>query len=207
MPIKVAIVEDDKRVRESLAILIDGASDMCCFGTYADAERALEQMPVRWPDVVLMDINLPKMSGIDCVALLKEARPALHIIMLTVYMDDQQIFRSLKRGASGYLLKKTPPAKILEAIAEVSSGGAPMSNAIARKVVQYFQEINSTTTIEALTDREREVLDHLVKGYRNKEIADLMRISLDTVRTHLRNTYHKLQVSSRSGAVASYLNK
>src|ERR1035438_7215356 len=156
MSIKVAIIEDDKRVRENFAVLIDGADGFRCVGTYANAERALKQMPGKWPDVVLMDINLPNMSGIDCVARLKEVRPTLQIIMLTVYMDDDQIFRSLKNGANGYLLKKTPPAKILEAIADVCSGGAPMSNAIARKVVQHFQDIKSAAGIENLTEREGE---------------------------------------------------
>ncbi len=207
MLIKVAIVEDDARVREGLAILIDGTPSFRCAGSFESAERALAELPANWPDVVLMDINLPKMSGIDCVSRLKAARPELQIIMLTVYNDADQIFSSLQRGASGYLLKKTPPAKILQAIEEVCAGGAPMSSAIARRVIQHFQEIPPVPDIQGLTEREKGILDHLVKGLQNKEIADLLGVSLETVRSHLRKIYDKLQVHSRSGAVAKYLGR
>src|SRR5438128_553915 len=143
--IKVAIVEDESGIRESLAILINGAGGFRCIATYPNAEVALKQMPREWPDVVLMDINLPNMSGIECVAKLKEIKPALHVIMLTICADDDEIFNSLKNGASGYLLKKTPPSEILDAIAEVHKGGAPMSSAIALKVVRYFQQKQTAT--------------------------------------------------------------
>lgn len=207
MPIKVAIVEDDARVRESLAVLVGGASEFRLAGAYPNAEVALKQIPQDWPDVVLMDINLPNLSGIECVARLKEAKPALQVIMLTAYSNDDQIFQSLKRGANGYLLKKTPPAKILEAIVEVQSGGAPMSTAIARKVIQHFQEVKPAGDLDSITDREKEILDHLVKGYRNKEIADMLNVGLETVRSHLRNIYHKLHVTSRTEAVVKYLKQ
>jgi len=203
--IKVAIVEDDKRVRDGLAFLIGSSTEFQCVGTYPNAEAALKLIPLNWPDVVLMDINLPEMSGIDCVGRLKQMNPKLHVIMLTAYANDGQIFQSLKHGASGYLLKKSAPAKILEAITDVLSGGAPMSNLIARKVIQHFQELELPSQLEALTPRENELLDYLVKGYRNKEIADLLGVGLETIRTHLRNIYQKLQVTSRTEAVVKYL--
>ena len=207
-PITVAIVEDDKRVRDGLAFLIGSSAGFQCVGTYPYAEAALKQIPWNWPDVVLMDINLPEMSGIDCVGRLKQMNPKLHVIMLTAYANDGQIFQSLKRGASGYLLKKSAPAKILEAITDVLSGGAPMSNLIARKVIQHFQELEEVPDqMEALTPRENELLDYLVKGYRNKEIADLLGVGLETIRTHLRNIYQKLHVTSRTEAVVKYLGE
>jgi DNA-binding NarL/FixJ family response regulator len=206
MPIKVAIVEDDTRIRESLAVLLNGSDEFSCAGAYPNAEAALKQMPQQWPDVVLMDINLPGMSGIECVAKLKELRPALHIIMLTICADDEEIFDSLRKGASGYLIKKTPPAKILEAIADVHSGGAPMSSAIARRVVQYMrQEPASPGKPENLSKREYEILGYLAKGYQYKEIADVLSISLLTVSTHIKNIYEKLHVHSRTEAVVKFL--
>lgn len=203
--IKVAIVEDDARVRESLQVLLDGCGGFRCVGTFANGALALEGIPQNWPDVVLMDINLPKLSGIECVGHLKQRRPQLLILMLTAYADDEQIFQSLKRGASGYLLKKTPPSKILEAIADVHAGGAPMSNFIARRVVQHFQALETPGELEGLTPREKEILSCLVKGLRNKEIADTMGVSAETIRAHLRNIYEKLHVTSRTEAVVKFL--
>jgi DNA-binding NarL/FixJ family response regulator len=207
MPIKVALVEDDGGVRENLAALVGSKKDFLCTGAYANAELALRQMPNNWPDVVLMDINLPNMSGIELVAKLKEQRPTLQVIMLTVYGDHEQIFNSLKRGASGYLLKKTPPAKILEAIRDVQSGGAPMSNAIARQVVQYFQKSPPAGQTESLTKREHEILACLAQGQQYKEIADSLSISLETVRAHVRHIYEKLHVRSRTEAVVKFLGQ
>jgi DNA-binding NarL/FixJ family response regulator len=203
-PIKVSIVEDDKRVREGLEILINGSADLRCIRTFPNAESALKQIPHDWPDVALMDINLPNMSGIDLVARLKQMRPQLHVIMLTAYANDDQIFDSLKRGASGYLLKKTPPARILEAIVDVHGGGAPMTNSIALKVIQHFQHMEASQEVEKLTDRECQILDLLVKGLRNKEIADQLGVGVETVRTHLSNIYVKLQVTSRTEAAVKY---
>jgi DNA-binding NarL/FixJ family response regulator len=207
MPIKVAIVEDDAGVRENLAALVGSKKDFQCSGAYANAELALRQIPHNWPDVVLMDINLPNMSGIELVAKLKEQRPMLQVIMLTVYGDHEQIFNSLKRGASGYLLKKTPPAKILDAIRDVQSGGAPMSNAIARQVVQYFQKSPPAGQTESLTKREHEILACLAQGQQYKEIADVLSISLETVRAHVRHIYEKLHVRSRTEAVVKFLGQ
>ena len=205
MPIKVAIVEDNTGIRESLVILLKGTPGFFCQGAYVNAEDALRQLPRDWPDVVLMDINLPQMSGIECASKLKALRPALHIIMLTVYVDSEQIFKSLMAGASGYLIKQTPPAEIIEAVQSVHQGGAPMSNAIARQVVQYFHKKQSPVDSENLTKRELEILTHLAKGYHDKEIASQLNIGVVTIRTHIRSIYDKLHVRSRTEAVAKFL--
>jgi DNA-binding NarL/FixJ family response regulator len=209
MAIKVSIVEDDEGVRDSLAALINDADGFQCVSSHPSAEDAIAQIPLKKPDVVLMDINLPNMSGIDCVRKLKEILPQTQIMMLTMYEDGEQIFNSLAAGASGYLLKRTPPAKLLEAITEVQRGASPMSGKIARVVVQYFQKKAQPAAPESqtLSKREQEILDLLAKGFRYKEIADTLSISFDTVRSHLRNIYDKLHVSSRTEAVVKYLNK
>jgi len=207
MPIKVAIVEDDAGLRQSLAILINGSEGFRCATTFANAEAALKDLPRDWPDVVLMDINLPQMSGIGCVTKLKEMRPALHVIMLTVYVDSEKIFQSLQAGASGYLIKQTPPAEILEAITDVQRGGAPMSHMIAKKVVQYFQQRKSSDEAENLSQREHEILHYLAKGYQYKEIAEALSLSLSTIRTHIEHIYGKLHVRSRTEAVVKFLGR
>ena len=200
--INIAIIEDSKEIREGLAVLINGSEGFQCTATYSNAEDALSDLLSTKPDVVLMDINLPRMSGIECTRQLKQRQPDLSIMVLTVYDDDEKIFESLKAGARGYILKKTPPARLLEAILELHGGGSPMSSSIARRVVQTFQgpEILSKEKGN-LSEREREVLSYLAKGYRYKEIAETLFISVETVRTHLRNIYEKLQVRSRSEAV------
>jgi DNA-binding NarL/FixJ family response regulator len=205
-PIKVSIVEDDSSFRGSMVILIGGAEGFRCVGDYPNAEVALAQIPKNWPDVVLMDINLPKMSGIMCVSRLKAMRPDLQVIMLTAYVDGQQIFDSLKAGASGYLIKKTSPGKILEALTEVHAGGSPMSTTIARRIVQFFQQEQSAN-VRNLTARECELLNLLAKGHQDKEIADMLSISALTVRAHLRNIYEKLHARSRTEAVVKFLGK
>jgi DNA-binding NarL/FixJ family response regulator len=209
-PIKVSIVEDNAKLRESLAIMIDGGNGFCCVSSSGTVDEALRQIPQKKPDVVLMDINLSGKSGVECVQKLKSAMPSLRIIMYTVYEDEEQLFKSLRAGASGYLLKRTPLAKLLEAIAEVHAGGSPMTGHIARMVVEHFHEFERAKPGNEdgqLTGREREILDLLSKGYRNKEIADVLNIGIDTVRSHLRNIYEKLHVSSRTAAVVKYLNK
>lgn len=206
--ISVAIVEDDQRVRESLSVLINGAEDVRCVATYGTGEAALEDVARKQPDVVLMDINLPGMSGIDCVRKLKVQMPKLQILMLTMYEDDEKVFESLVAGASGYLVKRTSPAELLKAIAEVHSGASPMSGKIARTVVQYFQTLQSEAPQQQyLSKREEEILNLLVKGYRYKEIADALSIGYETVRSHLKNIYDKLHVHSRTEAVVKYLRK
>ncbi len=208
MPINVSIVEDDAGIRESLSTLINGASKFKCVSSYANAEDALKDIPLKKPDVVLMDINLPRMNGIECVQKLKAILPKVHVLMLTVFEDGDQSIKSLMAGANGYLLKRTKPAKLLEAIEEVHRGDSPMSAKIARNVVEYFNKkgVANPKTVE-LSKREEEILDLLVKGHRYKEISDALGISFDTVRSHLRNIYEKLHVSSRTEAVVKYLNK
>lgn len=208
MDIKIALVEDDKKVREGLKALICGTPGFNCIAAYPNAEEALEELAEQKPDVVLMDINLPGMSGIECVKVLKARQPKLQIIMLTVYEDDDLIFQSLAAGAVGYILKKTPAAKLLEAIEEVHRGGSSMSSQIARRVVEVFQQKElSAQNTAALSHRENEILSCLAKGYRYKEIAHQLSLSIETVRTHIRHIYEKLHVHSRTEAVLKYLGK
>ena len=208
MEIKVAIVEDNDGIRESLSILISGSAGFECIAAFHNSESAIDRIPTLDADVILMDINLPGKSGIECTRILKAKNPKLQIIMQTVYEDSDMIFESLKAGASGYLLKRTPPVKLLEAIEEVYKGGSPMSSQIARMVVESFQaKIKGDNNLPLLTDREEEIIIHLSKGYRYKEIADKLFISIDTVRTHIRNIYEKLQVRSRTDAVLKYYKK
>lgn len=205
--ITVAIVEDLDEIRNGLAALINGSPGFRCVGTFPNGSEALSSIPTLKPDVVLMDIDMPSMNGIDCIIALKEQIPHLQISMLTVFEDDEKIFRSLQAGASGYLLKKTVPVKLLEAIEELHSGGSPMSGQIARKVVTAFSRMGeSKKQTENLSPREQEILSYLAKGYRYKEIAAALFISVETVRTHLRNIYEKLHVRSRTEAVLKYLH-
>lgn len=208
VPIKVAIIEDDDWIRENLAAQIRETEGFVHAGSYRTGEEAVEQIPRNAPDVILMDINLPKMNGIECVRQLKALIPSAQILMLTVYEDSDKIFNSLLAGASGYLLKRTPRADILEAVAEVYRGNSPMTGHIARKVVQYFnQRGRNDTELEKLSKREREVLDHLAQGVPYKEIADVLSLSIDTIRIHIKGIYSKLHVHSRGEAVAKYLRK
>jgi DNA-binding NarL/FixJ family response regulator len=206
MAIKVSIIEDDDWIRENLADRIRQTNGFTCVGSYRAAEDALTHLPAQAPDVILMDINLPKMNGIECVRHLKTLVPSAQILMLTVYEDSDKIFNSLLAGASGYLLKRTPQAEILEAIAEVHRGNSPMTGHIARKVVQYFNQRGGyDTEVGTLSKREREVLEHLARGVPYKEIASVLAVSIDTVRVHIKGIYGKLHVHSRGEAVAKYL--
>ena len=208
MAIKVSIIEDDDWIRENLATQIRQTEGFQCAGCYPTAEEAITHLPANVPDVVLMDINLPKMSGIECVRKLKALVPSAQIMMLTVYEDSDKIFDSLLAGANGYLLKRTPQAQIIEAICEVHRGHSPMSGHIARKVVQYFNQRGSNEKeIAMLSKREREVLDCLARGIAYKEIADVLILSIDTIRMHVKGIYGKLHVHSRGEAVAKYLRK
>jgi len=208
MPIKVAIVEDNEKIRDGLAALINGSEGFQCTAAYETAEEALRRLPAYNPDVVLMDIQLPKMSGIECVARLKDHDATMQMMMLTVYEDDEKVFKSILAGATGYILKRTPPAELLEAIRDLHEGGSPMSDQIARKVVKAFQEMGkSSKETENLSERELDILSYLAKGYHDKEIADHFFLSIKTVRTHLRNIYQKLHVRSRTEAVLMYLRK
>jgi DNA-binding NarL/FixJ family response regulator len=206
MAISVAIVEDNPEVRRNLSRYIDGAPGFRCTCLCASAEEALRTIPIAPPDVVLMDIQLPGMSGIACTASLKAALPSLPVMMLTVYEDTDVIFRALKAGASGYLLKRSDPAKVLEAITELHHGGAPMTDQIARKVIESFHQAKPEThPQDKLTAREEEILDQLAQGYVTKEIADKLAITPATVRFHLKHIYDKLHVRSRVEAVIKYL--
>lgn len=208
MSIQVAIVEDDEGIRAGLTHMIERSPGFRFAGSHADAESALEQLPSSKADVVLMDINLPKMDGVECVRQLKPKMPGTQFIMLTVYEDNERLFQSLMAGANGYLLKRTPPAKLLAAIREVNAGGSPMSPQIARRVVQLFRLApQPSSDVEQLTPREKEILDQLSKGFRYKEIVDNLGMSIDTVRTHIRNIYEKLRVHSRTEAVIKYLGR
>ena len=206
--IRISIVEDDNRVRDSLARLIDRSPGFGCVSKHPSAEDALRDLPANRPNVVLMDINLGGMSGIECVRLLKEVLPETQVMMLTVYENTDHIFSALSAGASGYLLKQTPPDELLAAIQELSRGGSPMSSHIARKVVASFQAPTPAVRETAnLSPREKEVLDYLAKGFLYKEIAEALGIGYDTVHTHIRRVYEKLHVRSRAQAVAKHLGQ
>ena len=208
MPINVSIVEDSDQVRSTLARLINRAEGFRCLSQYPDAEVALEALPRDRPDVVLMDINLPGMNGVECVRRLKQLAPQMQVVMLTVYEDTENIFNALAAGASGYLLKRTTSAELLAAIRDVQKGGSPMTTHIARKVVQSFQKAGaSPQPTENLSPREQEVLDCLSHGFLYKEIADKLGISYETVHTYIRRIYEKLQVRTRTEAVAKFLRR
>lgn len=208
MSIRVAIVEDDRRIRESLAVLLAGTPELRLVGAFANAEDGLRELPPLRPDVVLLDINLPGLSGIEAVSRLRTLSPQTAVLMLTVYEDAEQIFRALQNGARGYLVKRTAPHKLLEAIVEAHQGGAPMSPQIARKVVQHFHQLGPVLSdLEKLTPRERQVLDELAKGSLYKEIADHLGIGIETVRSYLSSIYAKLHVHNRTEAVVKYLGR
>ena len=201
----VAIVEDDGLLRRTLERLIGEARGYRCVGTFSTAEEALETIPALQPEVVVMDIHLPRMSGIDCTRRLKEKCPAIGVLILTVYDDSERIFEALRAGASGYLLKRSVAKEILPAILDVKDGGAPMSSQVARKVVASFRDLaKAAEETTSLSEREAEILAQLSKGYANKEIADRMHVSLSTVRTHLRHIYEKLHVRSRAEAIVRF---
>lgn len=203
--IRVAIVEDDAVIRRSLSQIVGEARGLSCVAACATAEEGLKRLPQLAPDVVLMDINLPQMSGIECVRRLRDLLPKTQVLMLTVYEDSDSIYRALRAGASGYLLKRSEPEQLLEAIHDVLLGGSPMTSQIARKVVQAFRISSEAENLSMkLTERESEILDFLVKGYANKELAEKLGVSVPTVRSHLRNIYEKLHVHSRTEAVAKY---
>lgn len=204
--ISVAIVEDNAGVRRSLELLLDESPGFRCVCSCSTGEEALRDIPRQAPDVVLMDVHLPNISGIECTARLKQLLPQTPVVMLTVYTDTEKIFKALRAGASGYLLKRSSPDKILEAITEVKAGGAPMTRDIARRVVEAFKEPVDVPAGEVeLSRREEEVLALLAQGAANKEIAVTLSISLDTVRYHLKHIYEKLHVRSRTEAVAKYV--
>jgi DNA-binding NarL/FixJ family response regulator len=206
--ISVSIVDDEKELRHSITTFVNGSPGFRCLSAYSSAEAALKDLANDKPDVVLMDINLGGMNGIECVERLKSKAPTMQILMLTVYEDTDQIFKALAAGASGYLLKRSSPTKLLQAIREVHAGGSPMTSSIARKVVASFQKSKQTGQKQThLSPREEAVLNCLAKGLTYKQIADQLEISIDTIRTYLRRIYEKLHVQSRTEAVAKYLSQ
>jgi len=208
MAINVCIVEDNQGTRQSLVDLLTGDTGLKCLAAYATGEAALEGIPKEKPDVALLDINLPGISGIECVARLKVKMPGLRVLMLTTYEEDDLIFNSLRAGASGYLLKDASPAELIAAIEQIHAGGAPMSMQIARKVVEHFHRIpKPVSEVERLTKREQELLALLAKGYYYKEIAEQLGITLNTVRTHVHSIYEKLHVQTRTEATARFLGQ
>ncbi len=208
MSIRVSVVEDDARVRSGLVQLINLSEGFQCVSQHSSGEAALAELPRTKPDVVLMDINLPGLNGVECVRQLKPVLPQTQIVMLTVYENTEMIFKALTAGASGYLLKQTPPAELLAAIRDVQHGGSPMTSHIARKIVASFQQTAPPARgLEGLTPREQEVLDYLAKGFLYKEIAETLAISYDTVHAHIRRIYEKLHVRSRTEAVAKHFHQ
>lgn len=206
--INVSIVEDKDKTRDSLRVLIDGTTGFRCVSAHASAEDALENMPLRKTQVVLVDLGLPHRSGIECVYELKTRHPGLLVLILTVHEDVERIFQSLAAGAHGYLLKTTEPAEILAAIRDVYQGGAPMSPPIARKVIQHFHQLpNHDDNLARLTKREQEIMCEVATGCTFKEIAEKKGIGYETVKAHVRNVYHKLHVTSRTSAVVKFLGR
>lgn len=204
--LQVAIIEDQFRIREGLKTLIDGTDGYRCFGSYASMEEALDGIGHAIPDVVLVDIGLPKMSGIEGIRVLKEKYPALPLVLLTIYDDDKRIFDAMCAGACGYLLKKTPPARLLESLKDVCDGGAPMSPEVARRVISLFREIRPPDGANYhLTPHEIRLLKLLVEGHNYKTAAAELDVSVNTIRFHMRSIYEKLQVHSKSEAVAKAL--
>jgi DNA-binding NarL/FixJ family response regulator len=208
MAINVSIVEDNEQLRATLVRVVNRAEGFRCLSHYANAESALKALPEERPDVVLMDINLPGLNGVECVRRLKQLAPEIQVMMLTVYEDTENIFSALAAGASGYMLKRTPRAELLDAIRQVHGGGSPMTTHIARKVVQSFQKTRASSEPTAdLSARESEVLDCLSQGLIYKEIAEKLGISYETVHTYIRRIYEKLQVRTRTEAVAKFLRR
>ena len=207
--IRIAIVEDNKVIRESLAAYVHMDPELRCVCACGSAEEALEKLPPQRPDVVLMDIQLPKQSGIECTAQLKQLLPEVRIIMVTVYGNPDLIFKALRAGACGYLLKRCTPEELITAVREVQQGGAPMSREIARQVIAFFQGLakppdNTASEVDNLSPREREILDLLTQGFSDKEIADRIGVKHGTVRWHLQHVYEKLHVRSRTEAALKF---
>ena len=208
MPLQVAIVEDNARVRQALAKIVRNEPDCECVGEFATAEAALAGIAMRPPQVVLMDIDLPGLDGIECTRQLLEKLPATQVLMLTVFQDADSIVAALAAGAVGYLVKPVRAAQLMTALRDVAGGGAPMTSGIARKVVQMFQQGRPAEhEMENLSPREQEVLDLLAQGFLYKEIADQLTVSYATIRTHVERIYQKLRVRSRSQAIAKYLHR
>lgn len=207
MPTRVSIVEDELKYRDALATVLRGTAGFEVVSVYSSAEDAVSQMPIQDVDLVLVDLSLGGMSGVECMSRLHQRRPDLLLCVITVWEDPDQIFASLRAGANGYLLKKTPWSTIVAELDELTRGGSPMSPAVARKVTQFFQQQTpQPLKTDDLSDREREVLHQIASGLPYKQIAGQLGVATDTIRAHVRNIYKKLQVHSRAQATAVYLN-
>ncbi len=203
MPIRIAIYEDNAALRDSLSVLLSGIEQFALVGAFGDCQNIEKEVPQLDPDVILMDIDMPGRSGIEGTFLAKKANPATEVLMLTVFDDNDKVFQAICAGASGYLLKKTPPSKILEAIEDIYNGGAPMTPSIARKVLELFPRSPAVNTeLDKLSPREQQVLQSLAKGNSYKMVADELAISIETVRTHIKRIYEKLHVHSVAEAIA-----
>ncbi len=207
MQIKVGIIEDEREIAQSLKLLINGSEGFSCTDTFESAKEAIEKIPRLYLDVVLTDIHLPDKTGIECIVELKPLCPDTQFLMCTSFEDTESVFKALKAGATGYMTKTTQPSKLLDAITEVYKGGSPMSSHIARKVVASFQGVQENNELQKLSQREQEILLLLSKGLRYKEIADHLSVSTETIRTHIRNIYQKLQVNSRTDALNKIFKK
>jgi DNA-binding NarL/FixJ family response regulator len=206
--VRVALVEDNPKLRKSLSALLNSTGDLVCIEACADGEQALRQLPSVAPAIVLMDIHLPGMNGIECVARLAELLPQVRIVMLTAFESSDEIFKSLAAGAHGYLLKSTAPEQLLDSIREVAAGGSPISGSVARKIVDFFRSKPPVAAgMDELAPREREVLKLLAEGCPYKEIAATMQVSLGTVRTYIERIYQKLHVHNRTEAVVKYFGR
>lgn len=206
--ISVSIVEDMPDVRDGVKRILNDSEDFICLSTYSNAESAMDELPYLKPDIVLMDINLPGMSGIECIRKVKKQSAGIQFMMFTIYENSEQVYEALTAGASGYLLKKTPHEKILEGLKELYEGGAPMTTHIARKVVSYFQKQTGTLAENSgLSSREMEVLELLSKGFLYKEISDKLFISTGTVRQHIHKIYDKLHVQNRTEAINKFYGR
>ena len=199
--INVVIVEDDRQIREGLSHVLNTAPGCQCVGSFSSAEAALKNVKSLDPQVILMDIGLPGMNGIECLRQVKQSMPAISVVMLTVFEDDDRVFDSIVAGADGYLLKKTPASKIVDSLRDVRNGGAPMSNQIARRVLDMFRKDPRADETSGLSKREKEVLEKLAEGCTYKEIASNLFVSPTTVRCHIRNIYEKLHVHSKTEAI------
>jgi DNA-binding NarL/FixJ family response regulator len=207
--ISMSVVEDMDEVRQKIKRIIDESEEFICLSTYGNAEKALEELPRLSPDIVLMDINLPGMSGIECIKEVKKKCPQIQFMMFTIYENSEQVYEALAAGANGYLLKQTPPEEILRALKELYEGGAPMSTHIARKVVSFFQKENKNNPDHSadLSKREKQVLELLSKGFLYKEISDQLFISTGTVRQHIHKIYEKLHVQNRTEAINKFYGR
>ena len=206
---RIVIVEDHEALLEAMTLMLEASQKFRVEGRYKNAEEAMVHIPQLRPDAVLMDINLPRLSGIECVSQLKSRCPEILFVMCTSFEDDQKIFESLEAGASGYILKTDGPVRIISALEDLFEGGSPMSASIARKVVNSFSKFSKKPNVEMelLTEREREILDLIAKGFLNKEVSEKLFISLGTVKKHVQNIYEKLHVNTRVEAVNKYINR